>query len=134
MKNEMKNATCKMKNGTFVGILCTFKLSYQNTSQMTVNKLILGDNLEIMKTMDHYIGWLKATGSSEAGIEFYSWDFNYQEQFGFNTEVIKYKIGNQHQKFNPGIHQIAVKVVDNDGLESIETVKLKINGEVEKIE
>ncbi|MDR2150978.1 MAG: hypothetical protein LBO67_09295 [Spirochaetaceae bacterium] len=32
-----------------------------------------------------------------------------------------------------GTHTIAVKVVDNDGLENIETVKLKINGIVEQL-
>jgi hypothetical protein len=33
-----------------------------------------------------------------------------------------------------GTHNIAVKVVDNDGLENIEVIKLKINGGVEQIE
>jgi hypothetical protein len=32
-----------------------------------------------------------------------------------------------------GEHSIAVKVVDNDGLENTEVVKLKVNGVVEKI-
>jgi hypothetical protein len=31
-----------------------------------------------------------------------------------------------------GTHNIAVKVVDNDGLENIEIIKLKINGAVER--
>jgi len=31
-----------------------------------------------------------------------------------------------------GTHNIAVKVVDNDGLENIEVIKLKINGEIER--
>jgi hypothetical protein len=35
--------------------------------------------------------------------------------------------------FGAGVHTIAVKVVDNEGLESIETIKLKVNGEVEKL-
>jgi hypothetical protein len=33
-----------------------------------------------------------------------------------------------------GIYHIAVKAVDNDGLENIETVKLKVNGVIEKID
>jgi hypothetical protein len=32
-----------------------------------------------------------------------------------------------------GTHNIAVKVVDNDGLENMEIIKLKINGVVEQI-
>ena len=31
-----------------------------------------------------------------------------------------------------GAHNIGVKVVDNDGLENIEVVKLKINGEIKR--
>lgn len=75
----------------------------------------------------------KATGSSEAGIEFYSWDWDYNDQTGFKPEVIIEKQGIQRQKFKPGTHQIAVKVVDNDGLENIEVIKLKVNGQIEKI-
>lgn len=75
----------------------------------------------------------RAAGSSEAGIEFYSWDWDYNHQTGFKPEVIIEKQGIQRQKFKPGTHQIAVKVVDNDGLENIEIIKLKVNGQVEKI-
>ena len=75
----------------------------------------------------------RATGSSEAGIEFYSWDWDYNDQTGFKPEVIIEKHGIQRQKFKPGTHQIAVKVVDNDGLENIEVIKLKVNGQIEKI-
>jgi DNA modification methylase len=75
----------------------------------------------------------RATGASEAGIEFYSWDWDYNDQTGFKPEVIIEKHGFQRQKFKPGTHQIAVKVVDNDGLENIEILKLKVNGQVEKI-
>lgn len=75
----------------------------------------------------------RAIGSSDAGIEFYSWDWDYNEQTGFKPEVIIEKQGIQRQKFKPGTHQIAVKVVDNDGLENIEIIKLRINGQVEKL-
>jgi DNA modification methylase len=74
-----------------------------------------------------------AVGSSEAGIEFYSWDWDYNDQTGFKPEVIIDKTGSQRQKFKPGTHQIAVKVVDNDGLENIEIIRLKVNGSVEKL-
>jgi DNA modification methylase len=70
-----------------------------------------------------------ATGTSEAGIEFYAWDWSYENQ-QFNFAIVNDKIGKQSQKFKTGTHCIAVKVVDNDGLESIEVITLKINGGV----
>ncbi len=73
---------------------------------------------------------LTAKGESEAGIEFYAWDFSYDTQEGFKADVLIDKIGKQVQKFKAGNHQVAVKVVDNEGLESIEVLTLKINGVV----
>ena len=74
-----------------------------------------------------------AKAESEAGIEFYSWDFEYKENNKFNAQVLRDKAGIQKYKFNAGEHEIAVKVIDNDGLEEIEIVKLRINGKVETI-
>ena len=34
--------------------------------------------------------------------------------------------------FKAGTHNIAVKVVDNDGLDSVEVIRLKVNGGVER--
>lgn len=73
-----------------------------------------------------------ASGQSEAGIEFYSWDFNYKADTGFKPTLIIDKDGKQKNKFKPGIYNIAVKVVDNDGLDNIEIVKLKVNGTIER--
>jgi hypothetical protein len=74
-----------------------------------------------------------ALGKSDAGIEFYSWDFNYTSQIGFKAAVVLDKEGKQIVKFKArGTYNIAVKVVDNDGLESIEVVKLKVNGTIER--
>jgi len=73
-----------------------------------------------------------ASGQSEAGIEFYSWNFSYDAEQGFKADVVLDKQGRQTEKFKAGLHNIAVKVVDNDGLESIESIKLKINGIVEQ--
>jgi hypothetical protein len=42
------------------------------------------------------------------------------------------KDGKQIVSLKPGAHTIAVKVVDNDGLENVEVVKLKINGGVQR--
>jgi len=74
-----------------------------------------------------------AKGQSEAGIEFYSWDFNYNPETGFKASVMIDKAGRQIAKFKAGLHNIAVKVVDNDGLESVEIVKLKVNGKMERM-
>ncbi len=69
-----------------------------------------------------------ATAESENKIEFFAWDFNYNGEKGFNAEVFLDKEGKQINKFKAGSYSIAVKVIDNEGLENIEIVKLKING------
>ncbi|MDR0560910.1 MAG: hypothetical protein LBG92_12160, partial [Prevotellaceae bacterium] len=74
-----------------------------------------------------------AKGDSDAGIEFYSWDFDYEESKGFKPVVIRDVDGKQQRKLKAGIYHIAIKAVDNDGLESIEVIKLKVNGMLETI-
>ena len=75
-----------------------------------------------------------ATGNSAAGIEFYCWDFDYKEEAGiFKAEILLDKQGEQTYKFKAGTHKVAVKVIDNDGLENIEIIKLKINGKMQQI-
>ncbi len=69
-----------------------------------------------------------AIGESENGIEFYAWQFDYKDVF--SPEILYDKSGKQVHSFKAGEHHIAVKVVDNEGLESLEVVKLKINGVV----
>jgi len=64
-----------------------------------------------------------AEAESEAGIEMYAWDWDYEEDKPFKAEIILDKSGTQTMKFKPGNHTIAVKVVDNDGLEAIEVIK-----------
>jgi DNA modification methylase len=72
-----------------------------------------------------------AKGESEAGIEFFMWDFDYKND-KFNPEILFDKTAKQTWKFKAGLHQIAVKVIDNEGLENIEIVKLKVNGKIER--
>ena len=74
-----------------------------------------------------------AEGHSEAGIEFYAWDFAFDEDAGFKPTEILDKLGKQVYTFKAGVHTIAVKVVDNEGLENLETLKLKVNGEIETL-
>jgi site-specific DNA-methyltransferase (adenine-specific) len=73
-----------------------------------------------------------ATGESEAGIEFYAWDFAYDATNGFKADIMIDKIGKQTHLFKAGNHCIAVKVVDNEGLESLETISLTVNGVVKE--
>jgi site-specific DNA-methyltransferase (adenine-specific) len=73
-----------------------------------------------------------AAGNSDAGVEFYSWDFTYNATKGFVPSVIRDTEGKQITTFAAGAYNIAVKAVDNDGLESIEVIKLKVNGVVER--
>lgn len=73
-----------------------------------------------------------AVAESEAGIEMYAWDWDYEEDKPFKAEIILDKSGTQTMKFKPGNHTIAVKAVDNDGLEAIEVIKIKVNGVVER--
>lgn len=68
-----------------------------------------------------------ATGTSESGIEFFAWDFAFDGQ-KFTPTVLLDKQGKQVYKFKPGEYQIAVKVVDNEGLEGLEVIRLKVNG------
>ncbi|MCL1817677.1 MAG: PKD domain-containing protein [Spirochaetaceae bacterium] len=74
-----------------------------------------------------------AAGQSPAGIEFYSWDFAYNKDKGFKPLIIIDKGGKQTLTLKAGTHTIAVKVIDNDGLENTEVVCLKINGAVEHV-
>jgi hypothetical protein len=75
-----------------------------------------------------------ASGHSEAGIEFYSWDFDFNpNEPTFKAEVLLDTEGKQVYKFKPGLHHIAVKVIDNDGLENTEIIKLKVNGELQRL-
>ncbi|WP_062428773.1 DNA methyltransferase [Treponema endosymbiont of Eucomonympha sp.] len=73
-----------------------------------------------------------AEGRSEAGIEFYSWDFAYEEERGFTPAVIMDKTGVQRAKFRAGEYTIAVKAVGSEGLENTELVRLKLNGTIER--
>jgi DNA modification methylase len=74
-----------------------------------------------------------AIGNSLSGIEFYSWDFEYNvEKKRFKPQVLLDRAGKQIIILKIGTHNIAVKVVDNDGLENIEVIKLKINGGINR--
>ncbi len=75
-----------------------------------------------------------AVGTSDAEVEFYAWDFSYDEQERFKPEVFFDKDGVQVRKFKTGTHAIAVKVVDTEGLDAVEVIRLKVNGGVSRVE
>jgi hypothetical protein len=93
--------------------------------KLSVNFTDLGLDAKGLRNIE-----LVALGESDAGIEFYAWDFSFNQPEGFKADVMIDKIGTQTEKFKVGSHVIAVKVVDNEGLESLEVIGLKINGEV----
>jgi hypothetical protein len=70
-----------------------------------------------------------ATGDK---IELWQWDWDYDPVKGFAAEVVRDNDGKQTHTFPTGIHEIAVRGVDEDGISSIEAVKLIINGGVHK--
>jgi len=74
-----------------------------------------------------------AVGRNGVGIEFFTWDFEYDAVKGFMPSEIFDKSGKRTHTFSAGVHTVAVKVVDNEGLETIEIIKLKVNGVVKKV-
>lgn len=73
------------------------------------------------------------TAKTQTSIEFYQWDFDYKEADGFKADIMIDKDGIQVKNFEPGEYNIACKVVDIEGMQSIEVIKLKINGVVKKV-
>ncbi|MDR0525319.1 MAG: hypothetical protein LBG90_05555, partial [Spirochaetaceae bacterium] len=59
--------------------------------------------------------------------------FSFDPEKGFKPEVIIDKEGKQIISLTTGRHSIAVKVVDNEGLENMETIALNINGGIERL-
>ncbi|MDR3109522.1 MAG: hypothetical protein LBU65_07540 [Planctomycetaceae bacterium] len=72
-----------------------------------------------------------ASANSDAGIEFYSWDFSYNGK-AFKPVVLRDTGGRQRYKFKPGTHHIAVKAIDNEGLEGLESFTLTVNGHIKR--
>jgi len=67
-------------------------------------------------------------------LAFYSWDFFYDETSrAFKPEIIHDTEGIQQYSFKPGIHTIAVKAVDSEGMEAVEILRIKVNGDVGKL-
>ena len=67
-----------------------------------------------------------ATALSEVEIQFYSWDLDYKANIGFRPSILLDKKGEQMLPFKAGQHTIAVKVVNDDGLEAIEILRFAL--------
>lgn len=70
--------------------------------------------------------------TAESDIEFFAWNWHYQSEQGFKADIMLDKTGKQTHLFKNGQYNIAVMVVDNEGLESLEIISLKINGGISK--
>jgi DNA modification methylase len=69
---------------------------------------------------------LVATAQSDCEIQFYSWDLDYKSNIGFRPSILLDKKGEQTLSLKAGQHTIAVKVVNDDGLEALEIVRLAV--------
>ena len=81
------------------------------------------------KELEQYKYVFEANAESEAGIEFYAWDFDHNSEHGFKADVYLDKEGKQVRKLKPGKHQIAVEAVDKSGLDGMDKIKLKVKEE-----
>ncbi len=61
-----------------------------------------------------------ATAQSDCAIQFYSWDLDYKPDLRFRPSILLDKKGEQMVPLKTGQHTIAVKVVNDNGLEAIE--------------
>ncbi|MDR0546332.1 MAG: hypothetical protein LBG77_01885 [Dysgonamonadaceae bacterium] len=75
--------------------------------------------------MEDYKYRLEAQAESISGIDFYSWDFNYDEA-EFQSDVIRDTVGVQEKKFAEGEHKVAVQATDKLGLKGMDKVKIKV--------
>jgi DNA modification methylase len=69
---------------------------------------------------------LVATAQSDCEIQFYSWDMDYKSDLGFRPTLLLDKKGEQTVSFKTGQHTIAVKVVNDNGLEAIEIMRWSV--------
>lgn len=61
-------------------------------------------------------------------IENYIWDFHYDRGQGFRADVFVDRVGRQFLNLKTGSHEIAVKAIDQEGLEGMESIIIQVNG------
>jgi DNA modification methylase len=67
-----------------------------------------------------------ATAQSDCEIQFYSWDLDYKADLRFRPSILLDKKGEQTVSLKTGQHTIAVKVVNDNGLEVLEIIRLAV--------
>ena len=137
-----------MQNKQNKGFFIAFdfaKTAYECVAEVKQNvgvevKLVkVGDIVELAKSTKITLDWsyktvdnkqqvtLTASGNN---ILLWQWDFDYDEQKGFSAEILKDVDGQQTINLSAGKHVIAVRGIDSEGIESIETITLYSNGSV----
>ncbi|MDR3182033.1 MAG: hypothetical protein LBT89_03785 [Planctomycetaceae bacterium] len=120
-------ARLKNKENTIVKLITVDKIvPIAQKPKITVTDTVLSRDEKGIREIE-----FSAVSGSEIGIEFYSWDFSYNGST-FKPDVVRDPAGKVKYKFNSGSHCIAVKVIDNEGLEGFETFHLTLNGTVER--
>ncbi len=87
---------------------------------------------DLEKTRKGHLLKCEAMIESDKEIEFLAWDFDYAKDLEkiFNPEILFEKNFALEQEIPIGEHQITCKIVDIDGIEALEVVKVKVNGGV----
>ena len=120
-------ARLKMEDGLLIELVCVediIPLKKKPEVSITFEDLGLDDKEKRE---------IKFNAVAKSKIEFFQWDLNFKEEDGFNATEMIDKEGEQLYKFAEGTYVIACKAIDLDGIESVETIKLKVNGGVKNI-
>jgi hypothetical protein len=115
---DLINEVARLKNKDNIIIELKYVkdiISYTNPPILTLT----AEELEDMKYK------FEANAESEAGIDFYSWDFSHNHK-EFKADVVMDKTGVQEKKFPEGEHHIAVQAVDKKGLSGTDKVKIDV--------
>ena len=110
----------------------------KNKKQVIIELVKVGDIVPLGKPpkvslsaseLEKYKYAFEATAESDAGIEFYSWDFNHKPDEGFKPDVYLDKTGKQVRRFQPGEHKIAAQATDKNGLDGIDKIEINVDSE-----
>ena len=150
--NEPKQYEQRKEKGEPIGYIIAFSFSKASINEVAKIKNEIGAAIELIpvdkivaiaKKPNLTVGFkdlgsdskglreIEFTAKADTKIEIFAWDWDYKKEDIFKAEILLDKSGKQKNKFKPGTHNIAVKAVDEEGLEVIEIIKLKVNGEAE---
>jgi DNA modification methylase len=115
-----------MGGGTTIVVADKLKRRWLGIDQSVTAVKVTDIRLQAQKDMYSQPYELQASAESEAGVKFFSWDFDHQENLGFRADVLLDKDGKQVRKFEVGDHTVAAKAVDNCGMEGVDKLKVKV--------